>query len=364
MSTRGSAPRRRLTTIHDVANAAGVSIGTVSKALRGQGRLRDETRERVREAAERLGFRPNALAQSLHRRKSSTIGLLSNDSYGRFTIPLLEGIQVSLAEAGVSAFLCNAFDDAARERQLVDSLLAKRVDGIIVTSRRTDPRPAVDLGNAGVPLLYAFTRVNDAGALCLVPDDYGGARLGVEHLVACGRRRIAHITGPERFEAVRLRRSAYEDVLREHDLTPDPGGVLIGEWSELWGRAAAARLLDEGREFDAIFCGSDLIARGVVESLRERGLAVPDDVAIVGFDNWDVAALATRPPLTTVDMNMRALGSAAGTALLGLIDGGTEAGTRRIPCSLVVRESCGGAGDDTFEANRGEAWGGNNRPLS
>ena len=344
MSAKIASPRRRLTTIHDVASAAGVSIGTVSKALRGQGRLRDETRERVRAAAERLGFRPNDLAHSLHRRKSFTIGLLSNDSYGRFTIPLLEGIQQALADAGVSVFLCNAFDDPERERQLVDSLLAKRVDGIIVTSRRTDPRPAIDLGNAGVPLLYAFTRINEPGALCLVPDDHGGARLGVEHLVAGGRRHFAHVTGPERFESVRLRRAAYEEVLREHGLACRQPCTLLGEWSEAWGREAANRLCDGGHEVDAIFCGSDLIARGVIDALRERGVGVPDDVAVVGFDNWDVVALATRPPLTTVDMNMRALGSAAGTSLLSLIDGGVAAGTQRIPCSLVCASPAAATG--------------------
>ncbi len=364
MTAKGPAPRRRLTTIRDVAKAAGVSIGTVSKALRGQGRLRDETRERVRAAAESLGFRPNDLAHSLHRKKSFTIGLLSNDSYGRFTIPILEGIQQALAGAGVSVFLCNAFDDPARERQLVDSLLAKRVDGIIVTSRRTDPRPAVDLGNAGVPLLYAFTRVSDPGALCLVPDDHGGASLGVEHLVASGRRRIAHVTGPERFESVRLRRAGYEDVLRTHGLHP-PRAALVGEWSEAWGREAANRLLDGGQDVDAIFCGSDLIARGVIDGLRERGIAVPDDVAIVGFDNWDVVALATRPPLTTVDMNMRALGSEAGTALLDLIDGGHAAGTRRIPCSLVVRQSCGGQErGDSLDKGKGELREGTEGPAA
>ncbi|HEY1722078.1 MAG TPA: LacI family DNA-binding transcriptional regulator [Magnetospirillaceae bacterium] len=337
--------QRGLTTIRDVAAAAGVSIGTASKALRGQGSLRDETRLRVREAADRLGFRPNDLAQSLHRKKSFTVGLLSNDSYGRFTIPLLEGIEQSLASAGVSVFVCNAFDDTAREEKLIDSLLSKRVDGIIVTSRRTDPRTAVDLHNAGVPLLYAFTRVQSEEAFCLVPDDLGGARLGVEHLIKNGRRRIAHISGPERFESVRLRRDAYQAVLQEHGLPHDSSKVLIGAWSESWGHEAVAKLFGggaTGHDIDAIFCGSDQIARGVVDALRERGVRVPQDVAIVGFDNWEIVAAATRPPLTTIDMNLQELGREAGSAVLSMIDGGHRTGTIRIPCKLVVRDSCGG----------------------
>lgn len=338
----GAIPRkRRLTTIHDVADAAGVSIGTVSKALRGQGQLREETRERVRVVAEQLRFRPNDLAQSLHRKKSFTVGLLSNDSYGRFSIPLLEGIQETLANAGMSVFLCNAFDDPARERQHIDSLLSKRVDGVIVTSRRTDPRPAVDLGSAGLPVLYAFTRVEDRDALGLVPDDFGGARLAVEHLIGLGRRKIAHVTGPERFESARLRRKGYEAALAAHGVAPRADRILMGSWSELWGHEAVARLLAERRDFEAIFCGSDQIARGVVDALRERGVSVPGEVAIVGYDNWEIVAAATRPALTTIDMNLRELGREAGALLLALIDGRHETGTRRIPCSLIVRESCG-----------------------
>src|SRR5262249_599280 len=153
--------RPRPATIWDVARAAGVSVGTVSKALNGRGQLRAETREAVRAAAEQLGFRPNDLAQSLLRKRSFTIGLISTDRYGRFSIPLLEGIEDALEAARISVFLCSASDDPARERQHIDSLLAKRVDGIIVTGRRTDPRPALDLGNAPVPVLYAFAQVAD-----------------------------------------------------------------------------------------------------------------------------------------------------------------------------------------------------------
>src|SRR5262245_10422210 len=136
-------------TIRDVARAAGVSVGTVSKALNGQGQLREETRVAVRSTAQRLGFRPNHLAQSLLRKRTFTVGLISTDSYGRFSIPVLEGIESALEPARISVFLCRA-DDPVRERRHVDSLLAKRVDGIIVTGRRTDLRPPIDLGGASL----------------------------------------------------------------------------------------------------------------------------------------------------------------------------------------------------------------------
>ena len=141
-------------------------------------------------------FRPNDLAQSLLRKRTFTVGLISTDSHGQFSIPVLEGIEDALEAARISVFLCTAADDQARERQHVGSLIAKRVDGIIVTGRRTDLRPPLDLDGATVPSLYAFAQVADSGAVCLLPDDLGGARLAAEHLTALGRRRIAHVTGP------------------------------------------------------------------------------------------------------------------------------------------------------------------------
>jgi LacI family transcriptional regulator len=335
--------RRSPTTIRDVARAAGVSVGTVSKALNGAGQLREETRQTVRSTADRLGFRPNDLAQSLLRKRSFTVGLVSTDSYGRFSIPVLEGVESALEAARISVFLCSA-NEASRERRHIDSLLAKRVDGIIVTGRRTDRRRPLDLGGATIPVIYAFAQVADPGALCLLPDDRGGARLAVEHLVGLGRRRIAHVSGPADFEAVRERRTGYRQALRAAGLPCRPGQVLVGAWSEAFGRETARRLIDLSPAIDAIFCGSDQIARGVIDCLRDAGVRVPDDIAVVGFDNWEVIAAATRPPVTTVDMNLAELGRQAGLRLLGMVDGPRPSGVERLPCSLIVRQSCGAPG--------------------
>ena len=336
-ATRTSPP-----TIRDVAAAAGVSVGTVSKGLNGTGQLREETRRRVHQAARRLGFRPNSLAQSLLRGRSFTVGLISTDRYGRFSIPVLEGIEDALESARVSVFLCSAADDPDREREHVEQLLAKRVDGIIVTARRADPRAALKVRRRPVPVLYAFAQVRDSKASCILPDDAGGGRLAARHLIGAGRRRIAHITGPTDFEAVRHRCAGLREALREAGLPWHRERVLSGPWSEAWGREAIGALLAREPGIDAIFCGSDQIARGAVDALRDRGVGVPDDVAVVGFDNWQIIAAATRPPLTTVDMNLHELGRCAGQRLLDMIDGTDPArGVVRLPCSLVVRESCG-----------------------
>lgn len=337
----GSSVKRIVPTIRDVARLAGVSIGTVSKALNAGGRLSQETRDKVLAAARQINYRPNDLAQSLHRTRSMTVGIISSDSFGRFTLPIVEALEQQLADQGIAIFMCNATDDPARERQHVDQLLGKRIDGLVVTSRRADERPPVGPLPAGLPVIYVYSRPDDHSALALVPDDEGGARQAVRHLVSLGRKRFAHITGPERFEAVGLRYRGYINELEAAGLVPRPSSYLPGTWSESWGRDAVAKLFDGKRSVpDALFCGNDQIARGAVEALRERDIDVPRDVAVVGFDNWEVMALGARPPLSSVDMNLSELGHEAGRTLLAMIGGERIAETtRRLPCTLIVRES-------------------------
>jgi LacI family transcriptional regulator len=328
-----------------VARLAEVSIGTASKALNNNGSLRQATRDRVAAAAKNLGFRPNDLAQSLHRGKSLTVGLISNDSFGRFTMPIMEGLEECLTDRRMAVFMCNATDDPEREAQHVESLIGKRVDGIVVTARRADRRAALKVPGRDIPVIYVFSQADDPDEYCLLPDDEGGGALATGHLIEVGRRRVAHVTGPERFEAVRLRRQGYRNTLAAAGLAEPDGFYLPGVWSEGWGREAVAQLF-RGRSAppDAIFCGNDQIARGAADALRERGVAVPDSVSIVGFDNWDVVVEATRPPLTSIDMTLKDLGRFAGQSLLDRIGGRRLHGVDRRPCTLVVRESCGARG--------------------
>jgi len=323
--------------LSDVALRAGVSVATASKALNGTGRMTPETRQRVQRAADELGFRPNAMARALISRRTFTVGLLTNDTYGRFTLPVMAGVSEALVDEGVSVFLCSIEDDPALGRVHLDAMLDKQVDGIISTGKRIDKRLPVDLSGLPVPVVYAFTQAPD-DAVTLVSDDAQGAREACQWLVGLGRTNIVHITGPETFVSARDRAGAFREVLGER------GRVLHGEWSETWGHQAVARLWDEKRARpDGIFCGNDQIARGVIDALRERGVQVPSDVSVVGFDNWEILAAATRPPLTSVDMNLKALGREAGRLILALSEGKQlEPGIRKLPCSLVVRQSCGG----------------------
>ncbi|MDE3772793.1 LacI family DNA-binding transcriptional regulator [Sinorhizobium meliloti] len=326
-------------TIHDLARVAGVSVSTVSKALNDNGRMAADTRERIKNLAAEIGFRPNALARGLLSNRSFTVGLLTNDTYGRFTLPVMAGVSEALVDHGVSVFLCAIEDDPALGKIHVDAMLDKQVDGIIATGKRVDRSLPVDLAGLPVPVVYAFTK-GEPGSVTLTSDDGHGARLAAERLKKMGRTRLLHITGPLEFTSAVKRAEAFRAVAG--------GGapVLHGVWSEAWGHEAIGRIWNAGGERpDGIFCGNDQIARGVVDALRERGVRVPEDVSVIGFDNWEIMAAQTRPPLTTVDMNLKELGREAGLMVLALAEGRTiEPGLRKLPCRLVVRDSCGGGG--------------------
>ena len=325
-------------TIYDVAKAARVSTATASKALNDSGRMAQETRDRIKRVALELGFRPNSLARSLTRKRSFTVGLLTNDTYGRFTLPVMAGISEGLIDHGVSVFLCAVEDNSDLAKTHVEAMLDKQVDGIIATGKSIDKPLPVDLSGLPVPVVYALT-AGPSDGVTLLPDDRQGAAEAVRHLIAQGRRRIAHITGPSDFKVVHERALACAEMLSAATRAKDMG-TLFGSWSERWSHQAIETLWSASEKPDGIFCGNDQIARGVVDALRERGVSVPRDVSIVGFDNWEIVAKETRPPLTTVDMNLKELGRQAGLALVRLVNGeAVEKGVWKLPCSLIVRSS-------------------------
>jgi LacI family transcriptional regulator len=325
-------------TLAEVAASAGVSVGTASKALNDRGSMREETRARVRQAAERLGFQIDAVARSLQTGRSYTVGMITTDSIGRFSIPVMLGVEDTLGAGQMSVLLCDARDDRIREQYYLRTLLSRRVDGIIVTGRRTDPRPPL-AQRPPVPVVYAFMQSADPEDCSVVPDEADGARRAVGHLLDVGRRRIALVAGPERHHSARARVTSATDTLRAQGVDVACDGPLFGEWSEAWGRQAARILLRRDPEVDAVFCASDQIARGLVDAMREAGKRVPRDVAVVGFDNWEVMTAASRPPLTSVDMDLEGLGRQAAELLLSAIDGRPLSGVHLHPCRLSIRAS-------------------------
>ena len=329
---------QKAATLADVARLAGVSIATASKALNGRRQVRAETRARVVEAAERLSFSPNALARGLLAGRTGTVGLITSDLEGRFSIPILMGAEDAFGSGKTSIFLCDARGDAIREQHHVRALLSRRVDGLIVVGARPDPRPPLS-EDLSVPVVYAYAPSQDASDISLVSDNVGGGRMAVEHLLACGRSRIAHVTGDPTYGAAQDRVTGALAALDAAGLPLAGGKVFYGGWSEAWGRGATRLLLQQDPTVDAIFAGSDQIARGVLDTLHELGKDVPRDVAVIGFDNWEVLAANARPPLTSVDINLEHLGRVAAQRLFAAIDGEQRAGTELLPCRVVPRGS-------------------------
>ncbi|GAA1679361.1 LacI family DNA-binding transcriptional regulator [Kribbella yunnanensis] len=325
--------KRPAVRITDVAALAGVSAGTASKALNNTGQLSQDTRERVRRAAAQLGFTPDVRGRALSSGRTFTVALLTTDSSGRFSIPIMRGVEDVLSAGELATVLCDTRDDPLREQSYLRSMVARGVDGIVVTGRRTEPRPPIDVP---LPVVYALAASTDPADASVIVDDAAGAAAVITHLRTLGRSRIAHITGPADH------RSAVEraQAMSSSTLVGEP---LFGEWSEQWGRQATDLVLRAHPDVDAITCGSDQIARGVCDRLRELGRAVPGEIAVTGYDNWPVMALASRPPLTSVDLRLEELGRRAANLLLDAIAGNPHHGVLELPAQLVPRESTLGA---------------------
>ncbi|MEU9059865.1 LacI family DNA-binding transcriptional regulator [Streptomyces sp. NPDC048430] len=206
-----------------MARLAGVSPATASKALNGRSQVRAETRERVRLAAERLAFRPQGAARPAMPRPpggpTGTVGLLTGDLEGRFSLPILMGAEDAFGAGEVAVFLCDARGDTIRERHHVRALLDRRVDGLIVVGASTDPRPSLGR-DLPVPVIYAYAPSRDAADLSVVPDNVDAGRMAAHHLIACGRTRIAHLTGESGYAAAQDRAAGAAEALAEAGLTP------------------------------------------------------------------------------------------------------------------------------------------------
>lgn len=334
----GAPDRVRPATLRDVASLAGVSIATVSKALNGRAHVRPETRERVRLAAEKLSFAPNSLAQGLLAGRTGTVGLLTSDMDGRFSLPVMAGAEDAFGTGSTSVFLCDARGDAIREQHHVRALLARRVDGLIVVGDKTDPRPT--LGHElPVPVVYAYAPSDDPSDISIVSDNVEAGRMAADHLVSIGRRHIAYIAGDVTYLAARDRVDGAIAALSDHGLTLVGEEAVYGAWTEEWGRGALHSMIARHPEIDGILCGSDQIARGVLDALREIGREVPRDVSVMGHDNWEPIATQARPPLSTIDMRLELLGRRAAELLYEAIGGQAHPGLHNLSTRLVTRGS-------------------------
>ncbi|MBN8883614.1 LacI family transcriptional regulator [Salana multivorans] len=311
---------RGLVTMRDVAAVAGVSISTVSKTLNGTGRVSAEARRRIVAAAERLEYRPNLLAQNFALGKSFTVGILTTKAAGLFAVPVITGVVSALGRHDTAVIVYDDGGDPRLRPRNVRKLQARRVDGIVVVGDGTDVSCASVTPAFSVPVVYALALSDDPGDSMLLPDDRLAGILAAQHLLGLGRRRVAHVTGAVSSRAVAERLGGLREGLGAGgaDLV---GPVRYGDWSRSWGETAGHTL--DPSAIDAVFCGNDFIAIGVAGALMSRGIRVPEDVAIVGYDHWSKVAEQDRF-LTSVDPLLSELGERAGELLLAAGGGGVE----------------------------------------
>lgn len=329
-------------TLHDIAARAGVSVSTASRVLSEQAaayRISGATERAVRQAAHELSYRANGLARGLRLRKTHTLGVVAPDLSNPFFAHIVKRVQSAAHGQGYSLVVCNTDESLDLEVEQVALLQRKRVDGLVALPVGQRYEHFADWIEKGVPLVLVDRCGDGVEAPCVTVDNYRGAYEATEHLLAAGHRRIALIQGLPGTSTNTARLQGYRDALDAHDLPVEDALVVGGDFRQQNGYVETKLLLQLDRPPTAIFATSDLITLGVLEALAEEGVAVPRDLSLVCFDDFDFAP-HLKCPLTTVWQPREMMGELAVKLLVELMGGGAG-GARRIVLKprLVVRES-------------------------
>ncbi len=331
-------------TIHDVAQRAGVSISTVSRVINRNVPVSDDVAARVEAAINELKYFPRAAARNLATRKTNTLGLLLTDLLGDFFAPLLSGIESVATENGFDLLISTA-GRGGPHSELPGSLGRHNSDGLMVFAGVLIDEGITNAHALGLPLVLIHqTPPQNLPIPSVTIENKSATRAIVTHLIEVHRRRrIVLLQGPQDNEDAYWREMGYREALDSHGLPFDPALVMPGDFARHVAQASVAQLLEAGVTFDGIFTGDDEAAVGALQALQAAGKHVPAEVAVVGFDDQRLAAVLN-PPLTTVHAPTEEVGRAAAQQLVRLIRGGEAQALTLLPTQLVVRRSCGCGG--------------------
>ncbi|WP_270367160.1 LacI family DNA-binding transcriptional regulator [Microbacterium algeriense] len=325
--------------IGDVAADTGLSATTVSHALSGRRPVSEQTRQRVLASVAKLGYRPNLVAKALRDRATLTVAVIVADIANPFYPVLTGALNRRLSAEGYVSFICNTDGLAELEERFLLEMRDRNVDGIVVQTLATDVRRIREMAGPAMPLVILTNEdvADDVDHVGI--DDDRGIGAAVSHLVAGGRRRIGFISGPLGSEPGESRQQAFRTAMERDGRPVDEKLIGQAPYTREGGYAAFERMRREGGRFDALMCANDLMAIGAIDAARALGLRVPEDVAVIGFDDIETAGLMT-PRLTTVRNPAASIGEAAADALLRRLHA-PDAEPQRIalPTELVVRDS-------------------------
>jgi LacI family transcriptional regulator len=334
--------RHHRITIKEIARMCGVSTQTVSRVINKRPDVSPQTRAAIEAAIASVGFQPSAVARSLVQRRSQTIGVVVAGLKYVGVAQTLNGITEESEASGYALLLKElaSYDDVEVAR-IVEFLLAHRVEGIIFVAPEMGTNMAIvgtQLPSSYPPIVFLKADPSPTFS-SIVIDNYGGAQLATNHLLALGRRRIGHLGGPLTWREARARHDGWRDAMRDAGI--EAGPVVPGYWSSASGEIAFEQMLELAPDMDAVFAGNDQMALGVLHAANRRGISIPDDLAVVGFDGIAEGAQFT-PSLTTVSQPLQELGQLAVRELLGLLDEEPGRGVVRsvtLATELVIRES-------------------------
>lgn len=327
--------KKRFVTIKDIAEEAGVSINTVSRALNNKPDVNQETKKKVLEIARRLGYIRNSDAVSFRKGATRTIGVVFEDSSNPFYAEVFKGIEVSARKYGYQVILMNTERDYINEIQAVDTLLQKRVDGIIISPTQFDSKDIEQLAKLNYPFVILGVHFEGDDLDEVYSNDFKGGYLATKHLLERGRRKILMLNGYMYKSVAQMRYRGHLEALREHGLQPH----LMVEIEEGYESAFNKIMELKDADFDAVFCFNDVFAIATLKALRLIGKRVPEDVAVVGYDDISYAEFV-QPPLTTIRIDKFLEGIVAFEMLYEKVLGlRTEPKRVVLDVELVVRES-------------------------
>jgi LacI family transcriptional regulator len=335
--------KKQKVTIHDIAEQLGVDSSTVSRALMGSSRVKPKTKELIKKAAEEMGYRPNILASNLRRNKTNTVGIIVPRISRHFHSSAIAGIEEVTYEFGYNAIICQSLEKIDREKKLVDTLLANRVDGVLISisMETTEYKHLAQLEDHDIPVVFFDRCWEESQSEKVVSDDREAAFKVTEHLILNGCKRIAHFAGPQTLNIYRDRLKGYLKALKRYDLPESEELILNSKLMSDDGTESASRILEMANPPDGIFSANDTAAISAMQHLTTAGYKIPEDIKVAGFSNEPISAY-TNPPLTTIVQSGFEMGKVATKILIDRIQskGQEHTGkTTTYKSELLIRKS-------------------------